>query len=74
MATESCFPHFSLRSGKFKELTQKRTFSQGQSQDVNSLLGSERLHLAATLALLTLEKPPLKAGPPWNLEEAESVK
>lgn len=47
MAIESHFPHFSLRSGKFKELTQRRMFSQGRSQDVNSLLGSEPLHFAA---------------------------
>lgn len=63
MAIESHFPHFSLRSGKFKELTQRRMFSQGRSQDVNSLLGSEPLHFAAILAPLTLETPPLVSAP-----------
>lgn len=74
MAIESRFPHFSLRSGKFKELTQRCMFSQGRTRDVNSLLGSEPLHFAATLAPLTLETPPLQSRPPWNVEKAESVK
>lgn len=71
MAIESHFPIFP-EIWKFKELTQRRMFSQGRSQDVNSLLGSEPLHFAAILAPLTLETPPL-ASPPGMWREAESV-